>query len=192
MSAGDFEDSERCLMSAQRLSRKRRSLRSSSSLAPEARGADDEASGGLRPFSLRRISFRRRRSLSDSILRETPVWLTVGMKTRKRPGQRDVRGDACALTGDGLLGDLDEDLLAGLEEFADGGKVGRLHGAAATTAVAASTTALTVAGASGIAGAVASTAKAVSSAAIADGPPSRRPLRRSISRLLDRSEEGAA
>ena len=72
-------------MSAQRLSRKRRSLRSSSSLAPAAAVRTmkpPEAS----PFSLSRISFRRRRSPSDSILRETPVWLTVGMKTRKRPG----------------------------------------------------------------------------------------------------------
>ena len=49
-------------------------------------GADDEAAGGFALFAERRISFRRRRSPSDSILRETPVWLTVGMKTRKRPG----------------------------------------------------------------------------------------------------------
>ncbi len=73
-------------MSAQRLSRKRRSLRSSSSLAPSA-AVRTMKPPLASPFSLRRISFRRRRSASDSILRETPVWLTVGMKTRKRPGR---------------------------------------------------------------------------------------------------------
>ncbi len=70
--------------------------------------------------------------------------------------ERDVRCDAGALLGDGLLGDLDEDLLAGLEQFADGWEVGRLHGAAATTAVAASATgALAVARAAGVAGTIA-------------------------------------
>ena len=32
------------------------------------------------------IRFSRCRSSSDAILRDTPVWFTVGMKTRKRPG----------------------------------------------------------------------------------------------------------
>ena len=34
-----------------------------------------------------RIRFRRRRSSSLGILRETPMWSTVGMYTRKRPGR---------------------------------------------------------------------------------------------------------
>jgi len=32
------------------------------------------------------IRFKRCRSSSEAILRDTPVWFTVGMKTRKRPG----------------------------------------------------------------------------------------------------------
>jgi hypothetical protein len=42
----------------------------------------------------------------------------------------DVAGDAGAFLGDGFFGDLDEDLLAGLEEVCDGGK-GRAFGAIA-------------------------------------------------------------
>ena len=40
------------------------------------------------PFSrsLWMMRFSRCRSSSDAILRDTPVWFTVGMKTRKRPG----------------------------------------------------------------------------------------------------------
>jgi hypothetical protein len=34
----------------------------------------------------RTMARRRPRSSRDSILRETPTWSTVGMKTRKRPG----------------------------------------------------------------------------------------------------------
>src|SRR6202020_1061232 len=38
---------------------------------------------------------------------------------------------------DGLLGDLNQNLLTGLEQLADGRKIGRLHGTAATATVAA-------------------------------------------------------
>ena len=72
-------------MSFHRLIRKRRSARSSSSLASSAAVRTmkpPEAS----PFSLIRIRFSRSRSSSEQILRETPTWFTVGMKTRKRPG----------------------------------------------------------------------------------------------------------
>ena len=51
-------------------------------------------------------------------------------------GQRDVAGDARALLGDGLLGDLNQDLLAGLQQVADDGQVGGLHGAARGSAAA--------------------------------------------------------
>ena len=37
-----------------------------------------------------------------------------GHEDQEAAGERDVRGDARALLGDGLLGDLDQDLLAGL------------------------------------------------------------------------------
>ena len=73
-------------MSAHRFSRKRRSLRNSSSLALAAAVRTIKPPAAS-PFSLSRISFSRRRSPSDSILRETPAWLTVGIKTRKRPGR---------------------------------------------------------------------------------------------------------
>ena len=39
------------------------------------------------PRSWTRIRFRRWRSSSEAILRLTPMWVTVGMKTRKRPGR---------------------------------------------------------------------------------------------------------
>src|ERR1019366_1742693 len=43
-------------------------------------------------------------------------------------GKRNVRGDARALLGDGLFGDLDENFLSWLEQIADGGKISGLHG----------------------------------------------------------------
>ncbi len=43
-------------------------------------------------------------------------------------------GDARALLGDGLLGDLHQNLLPGLQQVADGGQVGGLHGGASTAA----------------------------------------------------------
>ena len=72
ISAGDFDDSERALMSAHRFSRKRRSLRNSSSLAPSAAVRTmnpPEAS----PRSLVRMRFNRARSSSEEILRLTPT-----------------------------------------------------------------------------------------------------------------------
>ena len=81
-------------------------------------------------------------------------------------GQSDVRGDARALLRDGLLGDLNENLLAGLEQIADGRKVGGLHGGAATTAVAASTGAFAVACAAGVAGTIATAITAAKAAPV--------------------------
>ena len=57
-----------------------------------------------------------------------------GHEDQEAAGQGDVRGDACALLGDGLLGDLAEDLLTGLEQVRDGGEVGALHGLAGVAA----------------------------------------------------------
>ena len=41
-----------------------------------------------KPFSrsLVTMRFKRSRSSSEAIFRETPTWFTVGMYTRKRPG----------------------------------------------------------------------------------------------------------
>ncbi len=72
-------------MSFHRFIRKRRSARSSSSDAPSAAVRTmnpPEAS----PRSCTRIRFSRWRSSSEAILRLTPMCVTVGMNTRKRPG----------------------------------------------------------------------------------------------------------
>ena len=136
MSAGDFEDSERCLMSAQRLSRKRRSVRSSSSLAPVGGGADDEAAGGLALFAEQNLLQAAAFAVGLDLARDAGV-VDRRHEDQEAAGESDVRGDARALLGDGLLGDLDQNLLAGLEQIADGGQIGRLHGAAAAATVAA-------------------------------------------------------
>jgi len=58
--------------------------------APVARGADDEAAG--MPLRLAcSTRFSRERSSSLGILRDTPMWSTVGMYTRKRPAARCAR-----------------------------------------------------------------------------------------------------
>jgi len=53
-----------------------------------------------------------------------------GHEDQEASGQGDVRGDARALLGDRLLGDLNQYLLAGFQEVADDGQVGGLRGAA--------------------------------------------------------------
>ena len=57
------------------------SSRSSSIVQPFAGGADDEAAGArpIRARSLMKLRFRRWRSSSVPILRETPMCSTVGM-----------------------------------------------------------------------------------------------------------------
>ncbi len=75
-------------------------------------------------------------------------------------GQSDVAGDARALLGDGLLGDLDQNLLARLQQVADDGQIGSLRGAARrATAVA-----LTLTLATGSATSTASAAAAIAAA----------------------------
>src|ERR1700728_4132129 len=53
-----------------------------------------------------------------------------GHEDQEAAGQRDVRGDSRAFLGDGLLGNLDKDFLAGLEQVRDDGQVRGLCGAA--------------------------------------------------------------
>ena len=129
MSAGDLDCSERCLISSQRWIRKRRSARSSSSDAPSA---------AVRTMNPPEASPR---SLSEDPLQALALFVggdlaadadvgDGGHEDQEAAGQRDVGGDARALLGDGLLGDLDQDLLAGLEQVADDGQVGGLRGAA--------------------------------------------------------------
>ena len=59
---------------------------------------------------------RRRRSLSRSIRRDTPDVIDSGHVHEVAPWHRDVGGDPGALRADGILGDLDHDLLAFLEK----------------------------------------------------------------------------
>src|ERR1017187_297144 len=60
-----------------------------------------------------------------------------GHEDEEASGQSDVAGDAGALFGDGLFGDLDQDFLARLQKITDDGQVRSLRGAARrTTAVA--------------------------------------------------------
>src|ERR1035437_1086912 len=60
-----------------------------------------------------------------------------GHEDQEPSRQGDVRGDAGTLLGDGLLGNLDQNLLPGLEQVADDGQVGGLHGAARGAAASA-------------------------------------------------------
>src|SRR5580698_1747412 len=53
-----------------------------------------------------------------------------GHEDQEAAGKSDVRSNARALLGDGLLGDLDKDLLAGLEQVGDDGQIGGLRRAA--------------------------------------------------------------
>ena len=59
-----------------------------------------------------------------------------GHKDQETPRKRDVAGDARALLGDGLLGDLNQNLLARLEQVADDGQVGCLRRAPRGSAAA--------------------------------------------------------
>ena len=63
-----------------------------------------------------RMRFRRRRSSSLAILRETPDVIDGRHVDHIAAGQGDVRGDARALLAERLLGDLDDDFLAFLEQ----------------------------------------------------------------------------
>jgi hypothetical protein len=60
-----------------------------------------------------------------------------GHEDQEASRQRDVAGDAGALLGDGLLGNLDQNLLSGLQQVADDGQVGGLHGPARRATAAA-------------------------------------------------------
>ncbi len=65
------------------------------------------------------VSRRRARSLSLPMRLLMPTCSSVGRYTTYRPGQRDVARAARALRADRLLGDLDDDVLALLDDVAD-------------------------------------------------------------------------
>ena len=92
-------------------------------------GAHDEAAGGLAALvdqnPLEALALFVGRDLAaDADVRDG------GHEDQEAAGQGDVRGDARALLGDGLLGDLNENLLARLQQIADDRQVGHLHRAA--------------------------------------------------------------
>src|SRR5580658_274499 len=118
-----------------------------------SRGADDEAARGFAAL------------VNENALEALALFVGVDLaadahvrhsrhEDQEAAGQSDVAGDAGALLGDGLLGDLDQDLLAGLEQVGDDGQIGGLRGAARGSAAT-------------IAGAMTSISAAFSSAAFA-------------------------
>ncbi len=116
-------------------------------------GADDEAAGRLALFAEKNLFQAPAFAVGLDLARDARV-VHRRHEDKEAAGQRDVRGDARALLGDRLLGDLNENLLSGLQQLADGREIGGLHRAAATAAVAASAGALAVACAAGIAGTI--------------------------------------
>src|ERR1017187_1913681 len=88
--------------------------------------AHDESAGGLtalvHQYPLEALAlFVGGNLAADADVRDS------GHENQKASGQRDVRGDARALLGDWLLGNLDQDLLARLQQIADDWKVSGLH-----------------------------------------------------------------
>ncbi len=98
-------------------------------------GADDESARGLAAL----VNQNALEALALLVRGDFAADADVGdggHEDQEAAGEGDMRGDAGALLGDGLLGDLDQNLLAGLEQVADDGQIGGLHGAARGTAAA--------------------------------------------------------
>ncbi len=89
-------------------------------------GTDDEAARGLALFAEKDF-FQTAAFAVGLDLAGYAGMVDGGHEDQEAAGERDVAGDASALLGDWLLGDLYEDLLTGLEELTDGGEVGGLH-----------------------------------------------------------------
>ncbi len=154
MSAGDFEDSRALLDVGPEVEQEAEVAAELFFAGALGCGADDESAGGFALFAEQNFFQAAAFAVGLDLARDAGV-VDRRHEDQEAAGQSDVRGDARALLGDGLLGDLNENLLAGLEQVADGGEVGGLHGAAATTAVATSAGALAVACSAGVAGTVA-------------------------------------
>src|ERR1019366_891778 len=110
-------------------------------------GAHDEAAGSLAFFAEQDFLQAAAFGVGLDFARDAGV-VDRGHEDQEAAGECDVRGNARALLGDGLLGDLDQNLLPGLEQIADDGQIGGLHGhaaAAVTMATAATAAAIAVA-----------------------------------------------
>ena len=137
MSAGDFDDSERCLDVGPQVEQEAQVAAELLFAGAGGGGADDEAAGGLALFAEQDLLEAAAFAVRLDLARDAGV-VDRRHEDQEAAGKGDVRGDAGALLGDGLLGDLAENLLAGLEQVGDGGEVGGLRGTAAGASVTAS------------------------------------------------------
>jgi len=83
-------------------------------------GADDEPAGGLAALVDKNALETLALLVGGDFAADADVG-DGGHKDQEAAGKGNVRCDARALLGDGLLGDLDENLLAGFEQVADDG-----------------------------------------------------------------------
>ena len=137
MSAGDFEDSRALLDVGPEVEQEAEIAAELFFAGSGGGGANDEAAGCVALFAEKNLFQAAALAVGLDLARDAGV-VDRRHEDEEAAGKRDVRGDARALLGDGLLGDLNENLLTGLEQLTDGRKIGGLHGAAATAAVAAS------------------------------------------------------
>ena len=86
--------------------------------------ADDDAAGVLRAATSSTWARRRLRASRSPILRLTPTRSAYGHVDEEAAGERDLRGDARTLGGDRLLGDLDDQVLAALENVLNRRRLG--------------------------------------------------------------------
>ena len=109
-----MEESERFLISVQRLKQEAQVGAQFLFGCALGGGAHDEAAGGLAAFvgedALEALALLVGGDLAaDADVRDG------GHEDQEAAGKGDVRGDARAFLGDRLLGDLDENLLSGLQ-----------------------------------------------------------------------------
>src|SRR5665213_618657 len=95
-------------------------------------GAHDEAAGGVALLAQQNFLQPAALAIGLDLARDSRV-VHRRHEDQEAARKRDVRRDARALLGNGLLGNLNENLLAGLQQVADGGKVRGLRGGAAAT-----------------------------------------------------------
>ena len=107
------------------------SARRSSSLAPSAAVRTMKPPEAVRPLADQNALQPLALFVGRDLARDADV-VDRRHVDQEASRQRDVAGDARALLADGLLGNLDQNLLAFLQQVADGGQVGGLHGSAPT------------------------------------------------------------
>src|SRR5579875_229375 len=101
------------------------------------RGTDNESAGSVAAF-VHQDALEPIALLVGGNLAAYAYVADRGHKDQEPSGQRDVAGDASALLGNRLFGNLDQNFLAGLQQVGDHRQVGGLHRAARGTAAFAS------------------------------------------------------